>query len=204
MEREYYGRLSRLVVDFYPTICRDCLQKQLPPIQCQNIADKIQTLRPAQLNFTRRVSVRGDYGECDMPLMYILMSCGCGSLPSPTAGWGKSPMTGTGIADDIERMMSVYRKVVDALPEEGISEEYYNDCIDMTRSICTRLDTVNAVCVEKSITISYEEKFDALQTQSMNEVECKLYFNHIKEFQKYEEKITTEREDFLQTESHRR
>ena len=197
MEREYYSRLSRILCDLYPTICRDCLQKQLPPSQCQNAADKIRTLRPAQLNVTRNVAVRGDYGECDMPLMYILASCGCGSLPPPSAGWGKSPITGTGIADDIERMMSIYRKVVDSLPEEGISEEYYNDCIDVTRSICTRLDTINAFYLNKTITTSYEKMFDALQKQSMNETEYKSYAKQIKELQQKEDEIMNERENFF-------
>ena len=197
MEKEYYGRLSRFIADLYPTICRDCLQKQLPPSQCQNAADKIRTLRPVQLTVTRNVGIRGDYGECDMPLMYILVSCGCGSLPSPSAGWGKSPITGTGIADDIERMMSVYRKVVDSLQEEALSKYDYNNCIDITRNICIRLDTINAIYVHKSITTSYEEMFDSLQKQSMNETEFNSYAKHIKELQQNEDKITNERENFF-------
>ena len=197
MEREYFGRISRVVVDLYPKICRDCLQKQLPPPQCQKAADRIRTLRPAQLNVTQNVGVRRDYGECDMPLMYILASCGCGSLPSPRAGWRKSPVTGTGMGDDIERMMSVYRKVIDSLPDRDISEEYYSDFIDITRSICTRLDTINAVFVNKSITTSYEEMFDSLQKQSMNETEYQSYSKQVKQLQQKEDEITNERENFF-------
>ena len=197
MERENFGRLSRLVVEFYPTICRDCLQKELPPSQCQRAADRIRTLRPAQLNVTRNVAVRGDYGECDMSLMYILLSCCCGSLPPPSVGWGKSPIMGTGIADDIELMMSIYRKVVDSLPEGAILEEYYNWCTDMTRNICIRLDTINAVYVDKSITTTYEEKFNALQKQSMTQAKYKSYAKQIKEFQQKEDEITNERENFF-------
>ena len=132
-----------------------------------------------------------------MPLMYILLSCCCGSLPSPTAGWGKSPITGTGIADDIERMMSVYRKVVDSLQEEALSKYDYNQCIDMSRNICIRLDTINAFYVDKSITTSYEDMFDSLQKQSINETEYKSYAKHIKELQQIEDEITNEREHFF-------
>ena len=197
MERTYYGRLSRFVVDLYPTICRDCLKKQLAPSQCQKAADKIRTLRPVQLTVTRNVGIRGDYGECDMPLMYILASCGCGSLPSTSAGWGKSPITGTGIADDIERMMSVYRKVVDSLQEEALFADYYNQCTEMTRNICIRLDTINAVYVDKSITTTYEEKFNALQKQSMTQAKYKSYAKQIKEFQQKDDEITNEKENFF-------
>ena len=199
MERKYYGRLSRVVVDFYPTVYRDYLHKQLPPNQCQLAADRIRILRPNQLNVTRNVEKRGDYGECDMQLMYILASCGRGSLPSPKNGWGNLPITGTGIADDLERMMSIYRKIVDSLLNERISKQYYNDCIDMTRNICRRLDTKNARHVEKSKREkkSYETIFDDQQKKSMDDRKLNSYIKQIKQIKQNEKEVVTERMNFF-------
>ena len=97
MDREYYGRTCRIVIDLYPTICRDCLQKQLPPSLCRTAAANIRTLRPVQTAVINNVSNCGHYGQCYMPLMYILASSACGSLPPPSAGLGKSPITGSGL-----------------------------------------------------------------------------------------------------------
>ena len=197
MERKYYGRLSRVVVDLYHSIYRDYLHKQLPPNQCQPAADGIKLLRPTQLKVTRNVKKRGDYGECDMPLMYILASCGLDL--SPKNGWGNLPITGTDIADDIERMMSIYRKIVDSLLDERISKEYYNDCIDMTRNICRELDTKKAGYVKKSETDkrSYQNIFDDLQKMSMDDREIDSYITKIKKLKQNENEIVTERINFF-------
>ena len=197
MEREYYGRTCRIVVDLYHTICRDCLQNQLPPSQCHKAAGKIRSLRPAHLNVTRRVGIRGDYGECGMPLMYILASSACGSLPTPTSGWGKSPITGTGIGNDIERMMSAHKDMIGALPDELISVVQYRYYIDIAREICTRLDTINAVYVTKSFSSSYEQELDALEKLPMNQTTQDKYVETMREMFEEEREISIERERFF-------
>ena len=110
MEREYFGRTCRVIVELYPMIIRDCLQKQLPPQHCSSAAVKIKTLRPAQLKLIRNVGIRGDYGECDLSLMYTIASCACGSLPPPAAGWSISPITGTGIREKRRDLTQSYDK----------------------------------------------------------------------------------------------
>ena len=185
METEYYGRLSRVVVDLYPIIYRDYLQKQLSPEMCQDIANKIRKLRPTQLDVITDVKTRKKYDECDMPLVYELVSSPFAKLESPTAGWGVSPITGTGIADDIERIMSAFRITLASLPGEAISKEDYDEFIVETREICRRLDnkTFNARYVEKTISSTYEKRFDELQEQSMDGSQYKSYIEQIKDIQ---------------------
>ena len=201
MEREYYARVCRIVVDLYPTICRDCLQKQLPPPQCRATAANIRTLRPAQIAATNIVSICGNYGQCDMPLMYILATSACGYLPPPLAGWGKSPITGSRIGDDFERMMSVRKNVMSLVSEETLSVVDYRRLMDMTREICTRLDTINAPYVAKSCPGSYEYAFDAVEKQLMKEAEQNEYIEKVKELVEQEKEVFIERENFFRVSS---
>ena len=103
-----------------------------------------------------------------MPFMYMLLSCFCHSLPLPTAGWGNSPVTGTGIADDIERVMAVYDKMLKLCSVQEMDATDYIDYINMTKEICTRLDTSNAAYVTKSLSTSYTDKLYS-QPRAMNE-----------------------------------
>ena len=196
MEREYFGRACRIVLDLYPTICRDCLQKQLPPSDCQKAADGIRQLRPAQLNVTRKVASRGDYGECDMPLMYILLSCCCGSLPSPKAGWRNSAITGIGIGDDIERMMSTFNEILTVCSSESISALKYWRYLDITREICTRLDTIHAINMTKSFSGSYVQRLEILNSQPMNKKEQDEYIEKMRKMQEQNDLQNKEKDNF--------
>ena len=198
MEREYYGRACRIVLDLYPTICRDCLQKQLTPSDCQKVADGIRQLRPAQLNVTKNVASRGDYGECEMPLMYILLSCCCWSLPSPKAGWRNSPITGTGIGDDIEQMMSAYNDMPDLLSSESFSALKFWPFLDITKDICTRLDkdTINATYVTKSFSGSYVQRLETLNSQPMQQTEQDEYIKKMRKIQEQIDHQNKEKDNF--------
>ena len=74
---------------------------------------------------------------------------------------------GTGIADDIERMMSVYNEMLGLLSLEYLSAVEFGRYMDITRDICSRLDTINAVYVTKSFNGSYVQKMESLNNQAM-------------------------------------
>ena len=132
-----------------------------------------------------------------MPLMYILASSACGSLPPPSAGWGKSPVTGSGIGDDIERMMSVRKTVLGLMSEETLSMVDYRRYMDMTREICTRFDTIHASDVAKSCSVSYVQLFEAIEQQPMDQVMKNKYIENVKEIVTQEKGILIEREHFF-------
>ena len=120
-----------------------------------------------------------------MPLMYILLSCCCGSLPSPTGGWGNSPIIGTAIGDDIERMMSAYKEILALLSSESFSALEYWRFLEITKEICTRLDTdtINAMYVTKSFSESYIQRLETLNNQSMQQTEQDEYIGKMRKIQ---------------------
>ena len=105
-------RMCRAVVDLGGDMMRDILYHHVKPavVMSYVLASRYYRNHPLnthQISILGNVSVRGDYSECDITLIYSLLRNLTPTSTSvcPTAGWGKQVSAGDmALGDDIERI----------------------------------------------------------------------------------------------------
>ena len=140
-DEEEFLRASGLVCDLHTAIFRNILHCQLPPSDCLNVANKIRHIGSKQLALAQRVEADGHYYDCDILLMYLLLKSGCPGISPPLAGWGVSPVLGTTLSDDIQRMWDMKCYIVSRCPVRKLEKGKYSELIHIARNICRRLDS---------------------------------------------------------------
>ena len=130
-------RLCCAVVDLGGDILRDALYYHIHPgviVPCVLGTSYFRRhpLNPHQMSILQNASIKGDYSECDVTLLYTLLR----NLPPtstvlrPAAGWGKLPVAAANITlgDDIERIREKRNEVYGHVPTtdnaDKVSERY--------------------------------------------------------------------------------
>ena len=145
-------RMCRAVVDLGGSILRDILYHNIKPTV---IISHVQAsryyrnhpLNPRQMSVLGNASVKGDYSECDITLVYSLLR----NLPPtstsirPTGGWGRSVATSDiALGDDIERIREIRNEMYGHIATISLPDSTYNHNMNALHDICTRMDTAHA------------------------------------------------------------
>ena len=104
-------------------------------------------LNTHQISILGNVSVRGDYSECDITLIYSLLRNLTPTSTSvcPTAGWGKQVSAGDmALGDDIERIRELRNTMYGHVATTSLPDSMYNHHMQVLYDICHRMDTVHA------------------------------------------------------------
>ena len=149
-------RMCRAVVDLGGDILRDALYYHIKPavVVSYVLASRYfrnQPLNVHQISVLQNTSVKGDYSDCDITLIYSLLR----NLPStsaalrPTSGWGKLPVAAgdTTLGDDIERIRQIRNEVYGHVASTAISDALYTHYMAELQAICVRMDTTNIGCL---------------------------------------------------------
>ena len=80
-------------------------------------------------------------------------------------------------------MMSVVNEILSFLSLEYISDAEYERYKDIAREICSRLDTINAIYVTKSSSVSYLQRLETLSNQPMGRAEQDEYIEKMRKMQ---------------------
>ena len=140
-EEGEFARACGILCDVYTAIFRNLLHCQLPPSDCVDVANKIRNIGSKHLCLTRKIAADGNYAECDILLAYLLLIRGCPNIPLPTAGWGVTPVTGTTIGDDIQRMWEMKTYILSRRHLRSLEKGKYKDLTKLATDICQRLDS---------------------------------------------------------------
>ena len=145
-------RMCRAVVDLGGDILRDILYNHVKPANVMSYVlvsryFRSHPLNTHQISVLGNASVRGDYSECDITLVYSLLRNLTPTSTSvrPTAGWGKPVSVGdTALGDDIERIRELRNTMYGHIASTSLPDTVYNDNMQLLNDICSRMDTVHA------------------------------------------------------------
>ena len=104
-------------------------------------------LNTHQMSVLGNASVRGDYNECDITLVYSLVRnlSPTSTHVRPTAGWGKPVSAGdTTLGDDVERIRDIRNTMYGHIATTSLPDSTYNHYMQVLYDICHRMDTVHA------------------------------------------------------------
>ena len=104
-------------------------------------------LNTHQIGILGSASVRGDYSEFDITLVYSLLRNLTPTTRSvrPTAGWGKPVSLGdAALGDDIERIRELRNTMYGHVATTSLPDSTYNHYMQVLYDICRRMDTVHA------------------------------------------------------------
>ena len=139
-DEDEFWRAWGIISEVHTTIFRNILHCQLSPADCSDVANKIRDIGSEQLRVARNVEAVGHYNDCDILVMYLLLSKGCEQIPQPTAGWGSTPVTGTTLGDDIERIWKMKKCILDHRHQRNFEKGKYKDIEKEAYGICQRMD----------------------------------------------------------------
>ena len=131
---------------------RDILYHHVKPVNVMSyvLASRYyqnHLLNTHQISILGNASVRGDYSECDITLVYSLLRnlTPASTSVRPTAGWGKQvSVRDTALGDDIERIRELRNTTYGHIASTSLSDNVYNDNMQLLNDICSRMDTVHA------------------------------------------------------------
>ena len=104
-------------------------------------------LNTHQISVLGNASVRGDYSECDITLVYSLLRnlTPTSTAVRPTAGWGRPVAVGDiALGDDIERIRDIRNEIYGHVATTSLPNSIYNHYMKVLCDICTRMDTTHA------------------------------------------------------------
>ena len=172
-------RMCRAVVDLGGDILRDALYCHIKPavIVSYVLASRYfqnRPLNPHQIAILQNASIKGDYSECDITLLYSLLR----NLPptntalKPTAGWGKLPIAAGSVSlgDDIERIRMIRNEVYGHIATTAIPTASYTDYMMELQDICNRMDTIHRTYITSptSRTQTYAQTLSDIQVVCMD------------------------------------
>ena len=145
-------RMCRAVVDLGGDMMRDILFHHVKPavVMSYVLASRFYRNHPLnthQISILGNASVRGDYSECDITLIYSLIRnlTPTSTAVHPTAGWGRPVSSGdTALGDDIERIRDLRNTMYGHVATTSLSDSMYNHYMQVLYDICQRMDTVHA------------------------------------------------------------
>ena len=145
-------RICCAVVDLGGGMMRDILYNHVKPavVMSHVLASSYYRNHPLnthQISILWNASVRGDYSECDITLVYSLLRNLTPTSTSvrPTAGWGKPVSAAdTALGDDIERIRELRNTMYGHIAATSLSDSTYNHYMQILYAICHRMDTIQA------------------------------------------------------------
>ena len=186
-----------IVSEVHTAIFRNILHCQLSSADCTDVANKIRDIGSEQLRVARNVEAVGHYNDCDILVMYLLLSRGCKQIPQPTAGWGNTPVTGSTLGDDIERIWQAKTYILGRRHERSVEKGKYKDLEKEAFGICKRMDQA---LVRFNIIYSPFPSFFAMLTtfigKAMDSVTKKGFMKEIDDIAQMEIDIAKEKENF--------
>ena len=93
-------------------------------------------------------------------------------------------------------MMSTFDEILTVLSSESISVLKCRRYLEITKEICTRLDTINAIYVTKSLSESYVQRLETLNSQSMQQTEQDEYIEKMSKIQEEIDHQNKEKDNF--------
>ena len=132
-ENENFNRLSRIIMDLFSNLYHDIVQHHIPPSICPSPAilkSKSVRLFPEEESALKDVPSINSYRNCDIGLMYKVLRNACPSLPTPTAGWGKTvPPYAVRLGDDIEKIRETRNKAFGHISSTPLSKKNYKEYV---------------------------------------------------------------------------
>ena len=197
-ENQFF-RACAIITELDTTIFRNILHCQIPPSDCRDIANKIRHIGSEQLRIARNVEVVGHYGDCDILLMFLLLTKGCAEIQPPTAGWGNAQVSGTTLGDDIQRIWEIKKQVISRRHSRTLERGVYKELLNTTHEICHRMD---GDTVRFSILFSpFPSCVNIFNTilkrpLTQNDSDKNMYASKIEELAKREIEVAQEKENF--------
>ena len=173
-EKQYFNRLSRIIMDLFSNLYHDILQHHTPPSNCPSPAFLNTKIKPARLFLDEELVLIdvpriNSYRGCDIGLMYKVLRNACSSLLAPTAGWNKPvPLTACGISDDIERIRVIRNKAFGHISSTPVSDSEYQQYVQTATDICKRMDTIHAAHLQKSVPGTYMQELHKICTEKLD------------------------------------
>ena len=125
------------------------------------------------------------------------MAKGCKEIPRPTAGWGSSPVTGTTLGDDIQRMWEMKNYVISRRHAQTLERGKYKEIASMAHKICRRMDEDHVrFDIIYSPFPSCVTLLRAFLRSSIEKEDRNKYIDKLKDLAKTENEIAQEKENF--------
>ena len=151
-----YSRISRAILDLGGNILRDALYHNIKPTYIECSVQNSRYFRKYPLNsdqmlILQNASIKGDYSEFDVTLIYTLLRNLklTTNVPRPTNGWGTLPVAAghKTLGDDIERIRML-RNLHGHASTTNVTDVEYERCISELKDICSRMDIDHSALLE--------------------------------------------------------
>ena len=195
-DSDRFARACGILNNVHTKIIRHILHCQLPPEECADKADKIRIIGSELLNLAKNITSLGNYDGCHILLAYMLLQ-GCRGIPCPTAGWGATPVIGTTLGDDIQRMFDMKSDILSRRHARSLEKEKYKDLVTMSFDICRNLDSKKVI--SKIIYAPFPSCVAMLKNfidSPLDEKDQETYIEEIMKLAQIENDIAKERENF--------
>lgn len=183
-KREYYIRISQVIIDTFPKIIRNIIYSLVHASRVyQMCIPHLKKFSPEEQASLQTLQWSNSYDSLDIYLMYKLLRQFQLILP-PTKGWGSFPdKNDIEVADDVERIRSYRNKIAHRCSTDMRKDEF-EDYFDQFRDIGHRIDMLfsRKTTYEKEIIESMTCRMD-MQMQvkykdamkKLGDLKCKIY-----------------------------
>ena len=196
-------RMSRAVVDLGGDILRNALYHHYTPAVANAEVLRLRgilnhpfrsKLNAHQMSVLQSASIKGDYSECDITLLYTLLR----NLPitqialCPTAGWGAPVQHGSvALGDAIERIRDLRNQMYGHTSSTAISVGTYNQLMTELYHICFRMDTNHATSLQSPTprNQTYCQELTEIQVACMDPDTEEWYTDEIKRMEDSDKEI---------------
>ncbi|XP_063398430.1 uncharacterized protein LOC134683205 isoform X2 [Mytilus trossulus] len=139
-KREFYSRISLVVIEKLPKILRNILQSSVSARDLYGMCiPKLHYFNTDQQTSLQTLRRSGSYDSLDIGLIYKLFRL-FSLIPPPTKGWGMYPdKTDIKVADDVERIRQYKNKIAHRCNPDFDKDEF-DDYFNKFRDIGHRMD----------------------------------------------------------------